>query len=153
MLRKNRKLLLFLSVLFVLISLLFSLSGSARIKEKRVLMRSSFGDFTKADRIRKQGKAVLEIWPSYVQYCKRLPVPLKKVACLGVETLPIEFDEMWVSQTNNGTISKLYWRGNVVQAFTSEYLYARNPYTGKKLSRSRHELISIYDREGILSRL
>lgn len=153
MMPKNKKSWLIFSAIHIIALLLLSFSGAASIKEKKVLMRSSFGDFTKADRIQKQGKAVLKLWPSYAHYCGRLPLVLRRVVCLGIEKLPIEFDEIWVSSLSSGAIAKLYWKDNVVQAFTSEYLYDRDPDTGKKLLRPAHQLICIFDRNLILSML
>jgi len=130
--------------------------------EKTALLNTTFyGDFRKAKKIKKTGKAVLEIWKDRAEYIKN-----KLRYSPEIYKLTVEYDEIWERKVddslteeekkkswNDLDISKIYWKGNNVQASTLERKFISNPLTGEKFSAPIYKMIMIDDRSLILKNL
>jgi hypothetical protein len=165
MTKKNR--LYILPILSVIVaSFIFPQYAMAQSNEKAQLLKSSFGDFRQAKKVRKNGKTLLRVWEPQIKYINTLSPNLQRVMFDGVENLNVEYDEEWTWENDEGLTSaekrkfrgkndihKLYWKRNAVQAGIIEKYYVSDPFTGNKLSKPSHKIWNIYNRAFILRKL
>lgn len=155
-----------LPILVLVISLISPPHVKAQTNEKTKLLKSYFGDFRQAKKVKKQAKESLSVWEPQIKYSKTLSPKLQAVMLDGVEKLNIEYDEIWIYENDEGLtpaekrkfkskndIHKLYWKQNKVQACAIEKYYVGDPFTGQKLSRPTHKIWNIYNRDFILKKL
>ena len=146
-------------------------SKVAQGNEKAKLLKSDFGDFSKAKKIKKSGKTELKVWDRYAENMKNFSAKFGrddygKKEIDGAMSLTVDYDEIWVSQrTEYLTTSeikkakgkldlfKLYWMKGEVQAFTAESFFEGDPVTLTKISKPEHKIRLIYDREYILKEI
>lgn len=163
---KNPRLYIPLILSVFVASLILSPCIEAQTDEKTKLLKSCFGDYRQAKKVKKQGKESLSVWESHIKYSKTLSPNLQAVMLEGVEKLNIVYDEIWIWENEEGLspeekrqyqgkndICKLYWKQNQVQACTIQKYYVGDPFTGKKLSKPSHKMWNIYNREFILRKL
>ncbi len=163
---RNLRLYVFLLVSILVTLLILPPYVKAQTDEKAQLLKSYFGDFRQAKKIKKHAKESLRVWEPQVKYSKTLSPALQAVMLDGVEKLDIEYDEIWTWENDErltpaekkkfrgkNDIYKLYWKQNEVQACTIEKYYVGDPFTGQKLSRPTHKIWNIYNRNFILKKL
>lgn len=164
--KKNLRIYVVLLISILATSLILPQYIKAQTDEKSKLLNSTFGDFRQAKKIKKHGKESLKVWEPHIQYSKTLPSLMQGAMLKGVMKLPIEYDEIWTWENDEGLtpaekkrfkgqndIYKLYWKQNKVQACTIEKYYVGDPFTGQKLSKPSHKIWNIYDRDYILKKL
>lgn len=157
----NRK--IFAAVFILFITVIFCRNGYS-LDEKSAIRNSYFGNFVKANIIKKEGKITLKRWEPYVQHTRSLPGPY--IEPEGIDKLSVTYDEIWIKVNNDDfpqnmrirlkgqfDINKLYWKNNKVQASTLEKYYLSNPVTGANLTPAAHKVVIIYGREDILNRI
>src|SRR4030066_143994 len=86
----------------VIIIIAFSISVKAEDNETSKMLNSSFfGNWTKAKKIKRSGKIVLQPWDPYIEYAKIIPDnSLKNVMLQNTNKLNIDYDEIWIGEEN-----------------------------------------------------
>ena len=155
-----------LTLICFLFSLILNSSAYSQISEKEQLRDSYFGTYTMAKVEKKKGRAILHVWGPYIHYSRALPPLALDVMLAGVETMQVEYDEIWKSEDDGmftpaerkkwkGQLDRntLYWKNNRIQACTLEKFYSEDPSTGEKLATPSYKVVNIYDRAYILDEL
>jgi uncharacterized membrane protein YvbJ len=141
---------------------IFGLINHADKNEKEILIDAAYGDYRKAKKLKKSGKATLKVWQSYISHMDKHfgPAPYR------VESLNVEYDEIWEREYTDFltpqeirdarkkgkkfNLNKLYWKNDKVQAFVLESPYIFDPYTGERFEKVKYKIIGIDTRETIL---
>jgi hypothetical protein len=163
---KNRRLHILPILGVLVVSLVLPPYVKAQTDEKAKLLKSYFGDYREAKKVKKQAKTSLSVWEPQIKYVKSLSPSMQAIMLDGVENLNIDYDEIWIWENDEGLspsekrkfkgkndIYKLYWKQNTIQACTIEKYYVGDPFTGQKLSKPSHKMWNIYNRDFILRKL
>jgi hypothetical protein len=163
---KNARLYILPILSVLVVSLVLPPCAKAQSDEKTKLLKSYFGDYREAKKIKKRAKASLSAWEPQIKYVRSLAPSMQAVMFNGVEKLNIDYDEIWIWENAEGLspsekrkvkgrndIYKLYWKQNAIQACTIEKYYTGDPFTGKKLPKPSHKIWNIYNRDYILRKL
>lgn len=134
--------------------------------EKKVLLDSYWGDFSKAKIVKKSGKTQLAVYPKWRQYIESIPEPLQAGVSSDYTVPSITYDEVWTAVDDFGytaeekikykgqlNISELYWNKGKVQAYALKEIFISDPTTHEKLIKPEYKITKVYTRKSILDQI